>query len=50
MSAAVVGVGAKSSLRPIGHPDAIANIVVFLASNDLRSLTGEQIIGSGGIR
>ena len=30
--------------------DDIADIAVFLASNDSRWLTGEQIVASGGIR
>ena len=50
--AAVVGAVAQSALGRIGQPDAmvdIADIAVFLASNDSRWLTGEQIIGSGGI-
>ncbi len=33
-----------------GQPDDIADIPVFLASNDSRRLTGEQFLASGGIR
>lgn len=41
---------AQSPLGRTGKPDDIADIAVFLASNDSRWLTGEKIIGSGGIR
>ncbi|HEX9390366.1 MAG TPA: glucose 1-dehydrogenase [Usitatibacteraceae bacterium] len=44
------GAIAQSPLGRIGQPDDIADIAVFLASNDSRWLTGEQLIGSGGIR
>jgi 3-oxoacyl-[acyl-carrier protein] reductase len=32
-----------------GRPDDIADLAVFLASNDSRWVTGEQIAASGGI-
>jgi 3-oxoacyl-[acyl-carrier protein] reductase len=41
---------AQSPLGRIGQPDDIADIAVFLASNDARWLTGEQLVASGGIR
>jgi 3-oxoacyl-[acyl-carrier protein] reductase len=41
---------AQAPLGRTGRPDDIADIAVFLASNDSRWLTGEQIIASGGIR
>ncbi|CAB3776022.1 glucose 1-dehydrogenase [Paraburkholderia fynbosensis] len=37
-------------LGRIGQPDDIADVVVFLASNDSRWLTGESLIASGGSR
>jgi 3-oxoacyl-[acyl-carrier protein] reductase len=40
---------AQSPLGRIGQPDDIAEIAVFLASNDSRWLTGEQLLASGGI-
>lgn len=33
-----------------GQPDDIASIAVFLASDDARWLTGEQLVASGGMR
>jgi len=41
---------AQAPLGRTGRPDDIADIAVFLASNDSRWLTGEQIVASGGIR
>jgi 3-oxoacyl-[acyl-carrier protein] reductase len=41
---------AQAPLGRTGRPDDIADIAVFLASNDSRWLTGEVIIASGGIR
>jgi 3-oxoacyl-[acyl-carrier protein] reductase len=41
---------AQAPLGRTGRPDDIADIAVFLASNDARWLTGEHIIASGGIR
>ncbi len=40
----------QSPLGRIGQPDDIANVAVFLASNDSRWMTGEQLLASGGIR
>ncbi len=40
---------ARTSLGRTGKPDDIADVAVFLASNDSRWLTGEQISASGGI-
>ncbi|MFB9842984.1 SDR family NAD(P)-dependent oxidoreductase [Mucilaginibacter ginsenosidivorans] len=37
-------------LGRIGQPDDIAPLVVFLASDDSRWLTGETLLASGGIR
>ncbi len=41
---------AQSPLGRIGQPDDIAEIAVFLASNDSRWLTGERLLATGGIR
>ena len=41
---------AQSPLGRIGQPDDIAEIAVFLASNDSRWLTGEHLLATGGIR
>jgi 3-oxoacyl-[acyl-carrier protein] reductase len=41
---------AQAPLGRTGQPDDIADIAVFLASNDSRWLTGEQLLASGGIR
>jgi 3-oxoacyl-[acyl-carrier protein] reductase len=40
---------AQTPLGRIGQPDDIADIAVFLASNDSRWMTGEKLIGSGGV-
>jgi 3-oxoacyl-[acyl-carrier protein] reductase len=40
----------QAPLGRTGQPDDIADIAVFLASNDSRWLTGEQLLASGGIR
>ena len=37
-------------LGRIGQPDDIADVAVFLASEDSRWLTGEILIASGGLR
>jgi NAD(P)-dependent dehydrogenase (short-subunit alcohol dehydrogenase family) len=36
--------------RPARQPDDIAPIVVFLASDDARWVTGDVIVASGGLR
>ncbi|CAA2100180.1 3-oxoacyl-[acyl-carrier-protein] reductase FabG [Methylobacterium bullatum] len=41
---------AQTPLGRAGQPDDIAEVVAFLASNDARWLTGENITASGGIR
>lgn len=41
---------AQAPLGRIGQADDIAPIAVFLASDDSRWLTGEQLLASGGIR
>jgi 3-oxoacyl-[acyl-carrier protein] reductase len=41
---------AQAPLGRTGQPDDIAAIAVFLASEDSRWLTGEQLLASGGIR
>jgi 3-oxoacyl-[acyl-carrier protein] reductase len=41
---------AQTPLGRVGQPDDIADIAVFLASNDSRWLTGEQLLASGGLR
>jgi 3-oxoacyl-[acyl-carrier protein] reductase len=40
----------QAALGRTGRPDDIADIAVFLASNDSRWLTGEQLLASGGLR
>jgi 3-oxoacyl-[acyl-carrier protein] reductase len=40
---------AQTPLGRIGQPDDIADVAVFLASNDSRWMTGEKLIASGGI-
>lgn len=41
---------AQTPLGRAGQPDDIAEVVAFLASDDARWLTGENITASGGIR
>ncbi|MDB6175118.1 MAG: oxidoreductase [Chthoniobacteraceae bacterium] len=41
---------AQAPLGRTGMPDDIADIVVFLATNEARWLTGEQLLATGGIR
>jgi 3-oxoacyl-[acyl-carrier protein] reductase len=56
VSAGMIGSDFEKALIPqtplgrIGRPDDIADIAVFLASEDSRWLTGDQIIASGGLR
>jgi 3-oxoacyl-[acyl-carrier protein] reductase len=40
----------QTPLGRIAQPDDIADIVVFLASNDARWLSGENLLASGGMR
>jgi 3-oxoacyl-[acyl-carrier protein] reductase len=40
----------QTPLGRIGQPDDIAAIAVFLASDDARWLTGEQLLAGGGLR
>jgi 3-oxoacyl-[acyl-carrier protein] reductase len=44
------GFVAQTPLGRAGHPDDIADVVAFLASDAARWLTGEVITASGGIR
>jgi len=44
------GLVAQTPLGRAGQPDDIASVVAFLASDDARWLTGENITASGGIR
>lgn len=44
------GTVAQTPLGRIGQPDDIAAIAVFLASDDSRWLTGEQLLAGGGLR
>jgi 3-oxoacyl-[acyl-carrier protein] reductase len=44
-----VAVG-QTPLGRVGQPGDIGSVVVFLASDDSRWLTGEQILASGGLR
>jgi 3-oxoacyl-[acyl-carrier protein] reductase len=41
---------AQTPLGRIGQPDDIADIAVFLASDESRWLTGEKLVASGGLR
>jgi 3-oxoacyl-[acyl-carrier protein] reductase len=41
---------AQTPLGRAGQPDDIASIAVFLASDDSRWLTGEQLLATGGLR
>jgi 3-oxoacyl-[acyl-carrier protein] reductase len=47
MEAAVVS---QTPLGRLGQPDDIAAVAVFLASDDARWLTGEQVFAGGGLR
>jgi len=55
-TAGIVGSEMESrivSLTPLGRagqPDDIARVVAFLASDDARFVTGEEITASGGLR
>ena len=40
---------AQTSLGRTGKPDDIADVGVFLASNESRWLTGENLVASGGL-
>lgn len=44
------GLVAQTPLGRAGRPEDIADVVAFLASDDARWLTGENITASGGIR
>jgi 3-oxoacyl-[acyl-carrier protein] reductase len=44
------GTVAQTPLGRVGQPDDIADIAVFLASNDSKWLTGERLLASGGLR
>ena len=44
------GFEAQTPLGRVGQPDDIADIAVFLASNESRWLTGEHLVASGGLR
>jgi len=44
------GLVAQTPLRRVGQPDDIADVAVFLASDDARWLTGEKLAVSGGLR
>ncbi|HEX6944793.1 MAG TPA: glucose 1-dehydrogenase [Casimicrobiaceae bacterium] len=41
---------AQTPLGRIGQPEDIADVEVFLASNDSRWMTGEKLVASGGVR
>jgi 3-oxoacyl-[acyl-carrier protein] reductase len=41
---------AQTPLGRVGQPSDIADIAVFLASDDARWLTGEKLVASGGLR
>lgn len=44
------GIVSQTPLGRAGQPDDIARVVAFLASNDARFVTGEEITASGGLR
>jgi 3-oxoacyl-[acyl-carrier protein] reductase len=44
------GIVAQTPLGRVGQPDDIASVAVFLASDDSRWLTGEQLLVGGGLR
>jgi len=44
------GFVARTPLGRVGQPDDIADIAVFLASDDSRWLTGEKLLATGGLR
>jgi 3-oxoacyl-[acyl-carrier protein] reductase len=44
------GFVSQTPLGRVGQPDDIAQVAVFLASDDARWLTGEKITASGGLR
>lgn len=44
------GMVAQTPLGRAGQPDDIAGVVAFLASDDARWVTGEEITASGGVR
>lgn len=44
------GFVAQTPLGRVGQPDDIADIAVFLASDDSRWLTGEKLLATGGLR
>jgi 3-oxoacyl-[acyl-carrier protein] reductase len=41
---------AQTPLGRVGQSDDIADIAVFLASDDARWLTGEKLLAGGGLR
>lgn len=44
------GIVAQTPLGRTGQPDDIADVAVFLASDDARWITGEKLLVSGGLR
>ena len=44
------GLMAQTPLGRTGRPDDIADIAVFLASDDSRWLTGDALLATGGLR
>lgn len=44
------GIVAQTPLGRVGQPNDIADVAVFLASEDSRWLTGEQLLAGGGLR
>ncbi|OYT91218.1 MAG: hypothetical protein CFE43_14670 [Burkholderiales bacterium PBB3] len=49
-SAMEAGIVSQTPLGRAGQQDDIARVVAFLASNDARFVTGEEITASGGLR
>jgi 3-oxoacyl-[acyl-carrier protein] reductase len=44
------GIVSQTPLGRAGNPQDIASVVAFLASDDARFVTGENIFASGGLR
>lgn len=44
------GIVSQTPLSRAGTPDDIGRVVAFLASDDARFVTGEELFASGGLR
>ncbi len=47
--AMIAGLIEQSPLGRIAEPDDIADVALFLASDDSRSMTGSEIFADGGL-